>query len=111
MINDILLAFVPMFFAIDPLGILPIFCGVNQGYSKKEKTRIIIQSLITASLLAVSFIFFGRFIFKFLGIGMGDFMVAGGAILFSLSIIDLCGRSKSSIDTTMILGLSRSEPL
>lgn len=104
MINDILLAFVPMFFAIDPLGILPVFVGLTQGYSKKDKTRIIIQSLITASLLAVCFIFFGRFIFKFLGIGMGDFMVAGGAILFSLSIIDLCGRSKSPIDTNDDIG-------
>ena len=98
MFNDILLAFVPMFFAIDPIGILPVFAGLTTGYSAKEKQQIIIQSLITASLLAVGFIFLGRFIFKFLGISMGDFMVAGGGLLLCLSILDLCGRGKSRID-------------
>ncbi len=98
MINDILLAFVPMFFAIDPVGILPIFMGLTAGYDAKAKKKIIIQSLITASLLAVGFIFLGRFIFKFLGISMGDFMVAGGAILFCLSILDLSGRGRSLVN-------------
>jgi len=98
MMNEILLAFVPMFFAMDPVGILPVFAGLTAGYSAKEKRKVIIQSLITASLLAVIFVFFGHLIFKFLGIGMGDFMVAGGAILFCLSILDLSGRSKSVVN-------------
>jgi multiple antibiotic resistance protein len=95
MINDILLVFIPMFFTVDPIGILPVFASLTQGLSRQEKGDIIIQSLITASLVAVGFIFLGKMIFRFLGITMGDFMVAGGVILFCLAMIDLTAQGKT----------------
>jgi multiple antibiotic resistance protein len=54
-----------------------------------EKHRFIVQSLWTATLLAIGFIFLGKIILSFLGISIGDFMVAGGSILFCLAIVDL----------------------
>ena len=93
--NDIFLAFIPMFFAMDPVGVLPLFVSLTQGIDPVAKRRIIVQSLMTAAAVAVGFIFLGHLIFKFLGITMGDFMVAGGAILFCLSMLDLTGQSKS----------------
>ena len=36
----------------------------------------------------------GRLIFKFLGITMGDFMIAGGAILFCIAILDIVNPAK-----------------
>ncbi len=94
--NEIFLAFVPIFFAMDPIGILPIFTGLTQDIDATVKRRIIIQSLITAAAVAIGFIFLGTAIFKFLNITMGDFMIAGGVILFCLSIIDLTGNSKTN---------------
>ena len=96
MINDILLAFIPMFFAMDSLGVLPIFAGLTKGLSAVEKQRIIIQSLGTATVLAISFIFLGKIVFNFLGISMGDFMIAGGLILFCLSMVDLLSQNSLS---------------
>ena len=93
--HDVFLAFIAMFFAMDPVGILPLFVGLTEGVDAKEKKTIIIQSLITALAVAVGFIFLGQAIFGLLGITIGDFMIAGGAILFCLSIIDLTGYSKS----------------
>lgn len=92
--NDILLAFIPMFFAMDPVGVLPMFVSLTQDIEPQAKRRIIAQSLITATAVAIIFIFLGRAIFKLLGITMGDFMVAGGMILFCLSMLDLTGQSK-----------------
>ena len=89
MFNDILLAFIPMFFAMDPVGLLPIFVGLTDGLDAAEKKKIVVQSLITAALVAIGFIFLGRIIFRLLGITMGDFMAAGGVILFCLSMKDL----------------------
>ncbi|OGX42276.1 MAG: hypothetical protein A3G91_00165 [Omnitrophica WOR_2 bacterium RIFCSPLOWO2_12_FULL_50_9] len=40
-------------------------------------------------LLAIGFIFLGKWVFRLLGISIGDFMVAGGAILFCISIMEL----------------------
>lgn len=96
MLDQLLPAFIPMFFAMDPLGILAIFAGLTQGLSSAQKSKIIIESLITATLLAVVFIFLGKIIFNFLGISMGDFMIAGGAILFCLSMVDMLSQGDSS---------------
>jgi len=45
--------------------------------------------MFTASCLAIGFIFLGKAVFRFLGITVSDFMIAGGAILFCLAIIDI----------------------
>jgi multiple antibiotic resistance protein len=96
MIKDILLAFIPLFVAVDAIGVLPIFVSLTEGLGKAEKSKIIIQSMLTASLLAIGFIFVGQLVFKLLGITIGDFMVAGGALLFCIAIKDLVSSTKES---------------
>jgi multiple antibiotic resistance protein len=104
MLNEILLVFIPMFFTVDPIGILPVFASLTQGLAPQEKRQIIIQSLITASLVAVGFILLGKVIFRFLGITMGDFMVAGGVILFCLGMVDLTAQGKTRRGVASELG-------
>jgi len=89
MFNNILLSFIPIFVAVDAIGVLPIFASLTEQLSQKERTKIIVQSMFTASCLAIGFIFLGKAVFRFLGITISDFMIAGGAILFCLSIIDI----------------------
>lgn len=88
-VKNILLSFIPIFVAVDAIGVLPIFVSLTEGAEQKEKSRIITQSVLTALCLAIGFIFLGKAIFRALGITMGDFMVAGGVILFCLAIIDI----------------------
>ena len=104
MFNDILLVFIPMFFTVDPIGILPIYATLTQGLNPAQKRDIIFQSLVTASLVAVGFIFLGKWIFQFLGITMGDFMVAGGVILFCLAMVDLTVQGKTRRNSSTELG-------
>lgn len=94
MIKYILLSFIPIFVAVDAIGVLPIFISFTQGLTKKERLLIILQSMLTAICLAVFFIFLGKTIFKFLGITMSDFMIAGGTILFCIAIIDIVNPQK-----------------
>lgn len=91
---DYLLAFIPIFVAVDAIGVLPIFVSLTEGCKKKEKTKIILNSMMTAMLLAATFVFLGKAIFKVLGITIGDFMIAGGAILFSIAIRDILNPGK-----------------
>jgi multiple antibiotic resistance protein len=94
-INNILLSFIPIFVAVDAFGILPMFFSLTRDISQKERTKVIIQSMITAIALSIGFVLLGKIVFKLLGIEMGDFMIAGGAILFSLAIIDIVNPAKS----------------
>jgi len=89
MVRNILLSFIPIFVAVDAVGVLPIFVSLTVGMTEKEKTKTIVQSVVTALCLAIGFIFLGKEVFRVLGIRMEDFMIAGGAILFCLAITDI----------------------
>lgn len=89
MLRNILLAFIPVFVAVDAIGVLPIFATLTGGLSEKQKARIIYRSMLTAIALAAGFVLVGKLVFKWLSIEVGDFMVAGGAILFCIAILDI----------------------
>jgi multiple antibiotic resistance protein len=89
MFKNILLSFIPLFVAVDAIGVLPIFASFTQELAREERTKIIWQSMFTATCLAIAFIFLGKAVFRFLGITISDFMIAGGSILFCLAIIDI----------------------
>jgi len=95
MIRNIFLTFIPLFVAVDAFGVLPIFVSLTEGLNKKEKNRIVIQSIWTALVVAVVFVLVGKLIFRFLGITIADFMIAGGAILFCISITDIINPTKT----------------
>ena len=89
MLRDILLAFIPIFVTVDAIGTLPIYVTLTEGLDPAQKKRVIVQSVLTALCLAIGFIFLGKLLFQFLGITMGDFMIAGGLVLFCIAIIHL----------------------
>ncbi|MBN2180775.1 MAG: MarC family protein [Sedimentisphaerales bacterium] len=89
MFENIFSSFIPLFVAVDAIGVMPIFVTLTEGMERKERYKIIIQSMITAAGLAIGFVLLGKLVFKVLGIAMGDFMIAGGVVLFCLAIIDI----------------------
>ena len=89
------LAFIPIFVAVDAPGVLPMFISLTEPIKKSQRAKVIRDSMITAAAIAIVFIFVGKSIFRFLGITVYDFMVAGGSLLFILSINDLLNPEKS----------------
>lgn len=104
MIKNLLLAFIPIFVAVDAVGVLPIYISLTQGLDNNEKLKILFQSMLTAGCVAIIFIFLGTNIFNLLGITIGDFMVAGGAILFCIAIIDIIVPGKRRRIPNKVLG-------
>jgi len=92
--NNFWLCFVPLFVAVDALGLLPIFMGLTQGLTRVRIRRIIFESVITAMIVALVFLFVGKGILTLLGITVADFMIAGGTLLFVLSLSDLISAEK-----------------
>ena len=83
------LTFVPLFVAMDAIGVLPILLPLTQDMKAKERSRIVRLAVITALGLGLGFVAIGKGIFIFLGIEVSDFLVAGGLILFLLAARDL----------------------
>jgi len=88
------LCFVPLFVAVDAIGLLPLFINLTEGMEKKLVQKIILQSMITALVVALAFIAVGTGIFKLLNISVADFMIAGGTLLFVISIRDILAAEK-----------------
>ncbi len=84
-----LLCFIPLFVAMDAIGILPLFIGFTEHASKRERRRVIVQSIATAFLIGIVFLFLGRWIFKILGVLVADFKIAGGLVLLVISLRDI----------------------
>jgi len=83
------LPFIPLFVAFNALGILPIFASLTTEMSEPEQKRVIRQSILTAFLIGIGFLAVGKTVFALLGISISDFQIAGGILLFIISIIDL----------------------
>jgi multiple antibiotic resistance protein len=88
-LQKFLQAFIPLFVAIDPVGLAAIFLGLAPTMEAKERERIARQAVWTGGAVALGFLFLGQSIFSALGISVGDFQIAGGLILFILAARDL----------------------
>src|SRR6266496_1902327 len=85
MIEKFFLAFIPIFVAIDPIGLVAVFIGLGTSASREDRKRQAVLGIFTALCVAVGFIFLGKIIFAALGITVADFQVAGGLILLGLA--------------------------
>jgi multiple antibiotic resistance protein len=88
-LTKFLQAFIPLFVAIDPVGLAAIFLGLGQGMAVDRRQKIANQAVWTGGLVALGFLLLGQSVFAALGISVGDFRVAGGLILFILAAKDL----------------------
>ncbi len=97
MMQPFILSFIPLFVAIDVLGLLPFFISLTSEMSGKQRRTVANESAAVACLLALSFMFLGKLILGVLGVTVFDFKIAGGILLLVISIhLLLPGRSRFS---------------
>jgi len=82
-------AFIPLFVAIDPVGMAAVFLALGRGASPARRHRIAWQATVTGGAIALGFLFLGQHVFSAVGVSVKDFQVAGGLILFILAARDL----------------------
>jgi len=89
-----LMCFIPLFVALDPVGVMPLFLNLTQEMKPADRQKVLNQSVLTAFLVSLLFLLAGQWIFQVLGIQMADFQVAGGILLLVLAVVDLVNPSK-----------------
>ncbi len=85
-ISSVISIFFTLFIAVDPVGLIPIFVIYISRYNAREQRRLIYKTILIAVIVCIFFIFLGRFILLYLGIAQGAFLIAGGILLFLISI-------------------------
>lgn len=104
-IYKFLLVFIPVFVAIDIIGILPLFLSLIENIRGEGRTGVVRQSVLTALIVGMGFLFLGRPLFNFLGITGADFKIAGGIILLVLAVTDLLFPGKSRLTFSPEVGI------
>ena len=92
--NDFWLVFFPLFVAVDAFGILPVFWNLTEKLAPAKRRKVVVRSLWTAGIVAAIFLSIGQGILKVLHITISDFLIAGGALLFVISINSMTNGDK-----------------
>lgn len=95
----VLNSFIALILIVDPLGNIPLFLALTGEFERKDQVfmmrRAAVVGFLTLSLLTVT----GNIIFEALGVKMYSFRIAGGILLFIISIEMLFGRETGTKST------------
>jgi multiple antibiotic resistance protein len=89
LLESFLAAFIPIFIAMDAIGVLPFYISMTDGLKPNDRRRVLYQAVLTAAAVGLAFILLGKLVFSFLGITVSDFKVAGGLILVVLAVSEI----------------------
>jgi multiple antibiotic resistance protein len=92
--------FVALFAVFNPVGAVPILVSLTEGYTKKERRRVIQKSILVAGGMLLGFMLVGIYVFEVLGIDIADFQIAGGILVFKVAFDMLQGKTSSTKLTT-----------
>lgn len=91
-LNFALSSFITLFIIVDPVVNVPIFMAILSDFSKENRRKMVKKAVIVAAIVLIIFTLAGKAIFHYLGIEMYSFRIAGGILLFIISIEMLFGR-------------------
>lgn len=75
-------AFPSIFSIVDPIAAIPAFLAITGHVSKSEQRGIAFRASVTVTIVLCTFAATGTMIFRFFGITVPAFKVAGGILLF-----------------------------
>lgn len=87
-----LTAFASIFAIVNPLGNIPVYVAITEGYTPEQKKRVRNKSCLVAGAILVIFALLGNYIFALYGITIPAFKIAGGLLLFSVAFAMVQGR-------------------
>jgi multiple antibiotic resistance protein len=74
MLRPLLLTFIPLFVAVDVVGLVVIYLGIALPFDEADRRRLVGEATMTAGAVGVSLLFAGDAVLSFLGVTVGDFL-------------------------------------
>ena len=95
MIESFITAFIIYFVVIDPIGNAPIFLAVTGAQDRARKMRTALEGTMVATMIMLFFAVCGAWILGYLNISEAAFKIAGGIILFLVSLDMLAAKRQA----------------
>lgn len=87
-----MLSFAALFSIMNPLGTVPLFVGLTQENTVKERTQIAFWTSVNVLIILLLSFFAGKYILLFFGISLSSLKLAGGLIIASSGFALLTGK-------------------
>lgn len=87
-----ILIFGALFSIMNPLGTVPVFVGLTQENSQKEKNLISFWTSFNVLIIILISFFAGKYMLSFFGISINSLKIAGGLIISSSGFALLTGK-------------------
>lgn len=84
--SDVASAAAMLFLIMDPLGNVPVFHSVLARLDPARQTQVVARELLIALVILLGFLFAGNTILAFLGLTRPSLNIAGGILLFIISL-------------------------
>lgn len=84
--TEIASAAVTLFLVMDPLGNVPLFNAILSNMDPRRRSRVVARELAIALVILLAFLFTGNAIMVFLGLSQSSLSIAGGILLFVISM-------------------------
>ncbi len=84
--DDLLKSVISLFVVVNPIGKVPIFITLTEKMEKQNKKLVSKNAIITTAVLLTVFAVAGIQLLSIFGISIFSFMIAGGILLFIISI-------------------------
>ncbi len=98
--ESLLNSFVVLFIVVDPIGVAWLFAAMTGYTDHVTQRRMAMRGVLLASLILFVFYFVGDLLLKSMGISLPAFKIAGGVLLFLLSIDMVFARHSGLRSTT-----------
>jgi multiple antibiotic resistance protein len=100
MIEQLIKFFVVFFVVVEPISLVPLFAGLTQGGSSRYKRKMAGKAAAIALAICVLFAFGGARFLSVMGISLSSFRIAGGTLLFLISLEMVFARTSGTKSTT-----------
>ncbi len=84
--------FISIFAIVNPLGNIPAFLALTDGYTKEERAHVILKIVLVASGVLVVFGLIGNYIFQMFSITIPAFRIAGGMLIIRVAFSMMQGQ-------------------
>lgn len=84
--SDIVSTSVTIFLIMDPFGNIPVFNSVLSKLDHRRRSIVVARELLIALLILFGFLLSGNTIMNFLGLTQPSLSIAGGVLLFLISL-------------------------
>lgn len=75
------LLFAALFSVLNPIGTVPIFVGLTEGYTKAELSKTSLWTAINVFIILIIAFYVGQYVLSFFGITITALRIAGGILI------------------------------